>query len=107
MNPDIEFFLEEAFASLPPTSNAIGRVVVEPDYESAPAPGDPQQLRSEFTELLRGQNINDSALKSQDGLEIKIPNNYQLLSKYIRRITLHADSVEGDWVEVAPPGYWI
>ena len=107
MHPDLEFFLEDAFASLPPTSKNIGRVVVEPDYESASAPGDPQQLRSEFTKLLSGQTADDSALQSQEGFEVKIPSNYQLLSKYIRRITLHADSVEGDWVEVAPPGYWI
>ena len=107
MNPDIEFFLEDAFASLPSTSPAIGRVVVEPDYESAPTPGDPQQLRSEFTKLLSGQAADDSALQSQNGLEVKIPSDYQLLSKYIRRITLHADSVEGDWIEVAPPGSWI
>jgi len=107
MNPDIEDFLEDAFASLEPTSDAIGRVVVEPDYESGLAIDDPQQLRGEFVELLSGQKVDSDALKSQDGFEVKIPGRYKLISKYIRRITFHADSVEGDWVEVAPPGYWI
>ena len=107
MNPDLEDFLEAAFASLKPTSDAIGRVVVEPDYESGLTADESQQLRGEFTELLSGQNVEGNALKSQDGFEVKIPSSYKLLSKYIRRITFHADSVEGDWVEVAPPGSWI
>ena len=107
MNPEIEDFLENAFASVKPTSDEIGRVVVEPDYESGPAADDGQQLRSELIELVTGQHVDRAALNSQDGFEVTIPSRYKLLSKYIRRITLHADSVEGDWVEVAPPGYWI
>ena len=107
MNPEIEDFLEEAFAAIKPTSDAIGRVVVEPDYESGVAAGDSQQIRGELVELLKEQSVDDNALKSQDGFEVKIQSRQQLLSKYIRRITLHADSVEGDWIEVAPPGYWI
>ncbi|MBV9306605.1 MAG: hypothetical protein JOZ45_10715, partial [Acidobacteriaceae bacterium] len=81
--------------------------VVEPDYDSGVVADDEQQLRSEFIELLNGQNVDGNALKSHDGFEVKIPDRCKLLSKYIRRITFHADSVEGDWVEVAPPGYWI
>jgi hypothetical protein len=107
MNTNVEFFLEDAFASLQPTSPAIGRVVVEPDYESAPAADDLQKVRGELSELLSVQNPQQSELQSQNGFEIKVPSRYQLLSKYVRRITLHADSVEGDWIEVAPPGYWI
>ncbi len=107
MNPKIEDFLEEAFASIKPTSDAVGRVVVEPDYESGSAADDPQQLRGELIELLNNQNVDDHALKSQDGFEVKIPSRYQLLCKYVRRITFYADSVEGDWIEVAPPGNWI
>jgi hypothetical protein len=107
MNPDIEDFLEEAFASIKPTSDTIGRVVVEPEYESGIPTDDPQQLRGELIELLNGQSVDDDILKSHDGFEVSIPSRYQLISKYIRRITLHADSVEGDWIEVAPPGYWI
>lgn len=107
MNPDLEDFLEDAFASIKPTSDDIGRVVVEPDYDSGIVKNDKQQLRGEFLELLKGQNVDGSALKSPDGFEVKIPDCYKLLSKYIRRITLYADSVEGDWVEVAPPGNWI
>jgi hypothetical protein len=107
MHPDLEDFLENAFAAIKPTFDAIGRVVVEPDYDSQVTTDDGQQLRSEFLELLNGQNVDGHALKSHDGFEVKIPGRYKLLSKYIRRITLHADNVEGDWVEVAPPGYWI
>jgi hypothetical protein len=107
MNLEIEDFLENAFASIKPTSDAIGRVVVEPDYESGTAADDGQQLGSELTELLNEQRINKDALNSLDGFDVKIPSRYKLLSKYLRRITLHADSVEGDWVEVVPPGYWI
>ena len=107
MNPDIEDFLAAAFASIEPTSSAIGRVVVEPDYDAQSAADHSQQLRGELIDLLKGQSVDDNALKSQDGLEIKIPSRYQTLCKYVRRITLHADGVEGDWIEVAPPGYWI
>ena len=107
MNPDLEDFLEAAFTSIKPTSATIGRVVVEPDYDSGVIGSDSQGLRSELIELLNRQNVDGNALKSQDGFEVKIPSRYRLLSKYIRRITFHADSVEGDWVEVAPPGYWI
>jgi hypothetical protein len=107
MNPDLEDFLEKAFASMKPTSDAIGRVVVEPDYDSGVTANDSQQLRGELIELLSGQTVDGKELKSQDGFEVKISSRYQILSKYVRRITLHADSVEGDWIEVAPPGYWI
>lgn len=107
MNPNLEDFLEDAFSSIKPTSGTIGRVVVEPDYDSGTAADDGQQLRSEFLKLLNEQNVDGDALKSHDGFEVKIPDRYQLLSKYIRRITFHADGVEGDWVEVAPPGNWI
>ena len=107
MNLEIEDFLEAAFASIKPTSATIGRVVVEPDYEAKSATDNPQQLRGELVELLNGQSVNKGALNSRAGLEVTIPGRYQLLSKYIRRITMHADGVEGDWIEVAPPGYWI
>ena len=107
MNPSLEDFLEAAFTSIEPITSMIGRVVVEPDYESKESAGDSQQIRNELVELLKGQRLDSNALQSQDGLEISIPSRYQLLSKYVRRISLHADSVQGDWIEVAPPGYWI
>jgi hypothetical protein len=107
MNPDIEDFLEAAFTSVQPISASIGRAVIEPDYESTLATGDSQQLRSQLIELLSSQVVDEIALKSQNGFEVQIPSSYQLLSSYIRRITLHADNVEGDWIEIAPPGYWI
>jgi len=36
MNPQLEFFLEDAFNSVRPTSPEVGRVVVEPDYDVSP-----------------------------------------------------------------------
>jgi hypothetical protein len=51
--------------------------------------------------------VDGDSLGSPQGVDIDIAGAYRLLRKYIRRITLHADGVEGDWIEVAPPGYWI
>ena len=108
MNLEMENFLEAAFTSIKPTSDAIGRVVVEPDYESGTPADDAQQLRNSLIELLNSQqDVDSNALQSQDGFEVKIPDHYQHLSQCIRRITLHADKIEGDWIEVAPPGNWI
>ena len=36
MDPQLEFFLEEAFSAVRPTSPQIGRIVVEPDYDISP-----------------------------------------------------------------------
>ena len=102
MHTDIQPFLEDAFSTLTPTSNQIGRVVVEPDYE-ADAAGLSEQLKA----CIADQRIEAAGLASHDGLELKLAGDCSLLKKYIRRITLHADPVEGAWVEIAPPGNWI
>ena len=107
MNPELEFFLEKAFESVRPTSPEIGRVVVEPDYDVKPSREDARHLASELLQCLREQPIDAAALRSHDGFEIEVPGIYRRLAKYIRRITLHQDKVEGPWVEVAPPGNWI
>ncbi|MBV8832555.1 MAG: hypothetical protein JO108_25420 [Acidobacteriaceae bacterium] len=108
MNPDLEDFLEDAFASVKPTSPAIGRVVVEPEYENQlPRPGDANQLRDELARLIKEQSPDPAGLSSHEGVEISIPDAYPLLSKVVRRIILHADKAEGPWVEVEPPGNWI
>ncbi|MBV8551790.1 MAG: hypothetical protein JOY54_10845 [Acidobacteriaceae bacterium] len=107
MNPDLEFFLEDALRSIQPTSNQIGRVVVEPDYDVAPEPGDAAAAHDELIQLLKAQTLDSARLASHDGLGVRITDEYSLLKKYIRRITLYADRVEGEWIEVAPPGNWI
>ncbi len=108
MNPDLEIFLEEAFAPVQSTSVAIGRVVVEPDYENkVPAQADTRQLCDELITLLKEQSPDPAHLHSHEGVEIAIPETYSLLAKLLRKITLHADKAEGAWVEVEPPGNWI
>ena len=107
MNPELEFFLEKAFESVQPTSPEIGRVVVEPDYDVKPLHSDAGHLASELVQCLREQPIDTAALSSREGFEIAVPGIYRRLAKYILRITLHQDKIEGPWVEVAPPGNWI
>lgn len=103
MNPELDAFLNEAFQSVQPTSPGIGRVVVVPDFEATANPQDRDKLAEELTRLLREQPPDPA-----DGLDIQISNNYGLLAKYVRSITLHRDPpAEGAWVEVAPPGNWI
>jgi hypothetical protein len=107
MHPDLELFLEEAFQSVRQTSSEIGRVIVEPDYEVAPDPKDAGHLASELLQCLREVKVDKKALARRQGCDIEIPGAYRLLHKYIRQISLHADTVEGDWIEVSPPGNWI
>lgn len=107
MHPEIETFLDDAFGSIEPTSPAIGRVVVEPDYEISPTSADAAGLASELLECLREQAPAGLGLTSQEGVKVPIPGRYGLLTKYLRSITLHSDKLDGAWVEVAPPGNWI
>jgi hypothetical protein len=101
MHPDLEDFLETAFERIQPTSTAIGRVVIEPDYDAEPAPQEASVLTQQLTDQLR------QATSSASGFEVPLDSKYTILKKYVRRITLHSDSLEGPWVEVAPPGNWI
>jgi hypothetical protein len=107
MHPDLELFLEEALQGVEQTSPDIGRVVVEPDYDVEPDPKDAGHLASELLQCLRGAKPDKAALVGSEGQELEIPGAYRALRKYIRQITLHADPVEGSWIEVAPPGNWI
>src|ERR1700751_6131647 len=100
MNPDLEFFLENALESVPRTALQIGRAVIEPDYDVQPDPADCVPLREEIIRLLKAQVPDPVRLASHDGQEVQIPDAYPLVRKYIRRITLHADRVEGTWIEV-------
>jgi hypothetical protein len=107
MDPQLEFFLEEAFSAVRPTSPQIGRVVVEPDYDISPDQKERDQLADELVSCIQEQSPNASDLASPQGWELKIPTKYPLLTKYLRSITLHQTPAERPWVEVAPPGNWI
>ena len=108
MNPELDVFLNEAFQSVQPTSSAIGRVVVTPDFEADADPQDQGKLADELTCLLREQSPDPAAVTADNGIDIQISNSYGLLAKYVRSITLHRDPPpQGAWVEVVPPGSWI
>jgi len=104
MNLNVEAFLEDAFQSVEPTSDKIGRVVVEPDYEATVVPQDAVPLANELREYL---SHSPAPPDSPQGLEIAVPEASSLLKRYLRQITLHSDKIEGPWIEVAPPGNWI
>jgi hypothetical protein len=107
MHPELEFFLESAFDGVRPSLPNVGRVVVEPDYDLSPDEDEKQKLTEELEQLLSTQTVNPSAVSSSEGQALAIPGSLKTLSKYVRSVTLHADSVEGAWIEVAPPGNWI
>ncbi len=107
MNPDLETYLDEVFASVQPTSPEIGRVVLQPNYEDGPPSGDAEQLRVELVRLLQEQKPGLVGLESPEGIEILIPGQYQTLSKFVRTVTLHANRLDGPWVEIVPAGSWI
>jgi hypothetical protein len=107
MDPQLEFFLEDAFESVQPTSPEIGRVVVEPDYDTTPDEKERDQLAAELNSCIQEQSTDATDLGAPEGFELKITNKYPLLRKYVRSITLHQTPTERPWVEVAPPGNWI
>jgi hypothetical protein len=107
LDPQLEFFLEEAFRSVRPTSSQIGRVVIEPDYDISPDQQERDQLADELVRCIQEQSPNATDLVSPQGWELKIPTKYPLLTKYLRSVTLHQAPTERPWVEVAPPGNWI
>lgn len=107
MHAELEDFLESAFSSIQPSSASIGRVVVEPDYNVRPDLSYASHIAEQLSECIRSQPIAADKLASRTGLEANIGPEYGLLRKYLRRVTLHADPVEGPWIEIAPPGNWI
>ncbi len=107
MDPQLEFFLEDTFRSVRSTSSRIGRVVVEPDYDSSPNQQESDQLARELLRCIQEHPVNETDLASSDGFSIEIGEAYPLLAKYVRRITLHQTPSEQPWVEIAPPGNWI
>ena len=98
MHPELEDFLENAFDDVPRLSPGVGRVVVEPDYDVAPDETDRARLSDELQAFLSG--------RSELG-EARIDEGCHVLKKYLRSVRLYADSVDGPWIEVAPPGNWI
>jgi len=107
MNPDLETYLDEVFASVQPTSPDIGRVVLQPNYEDGPPSGNAEQLRAELVQLLQAQHPGLTGLESHDGVEIVVPDQFPTLHKFIRTVTLYANRLEGSWIEIVPAGSWI
>lgn len=107
MNPELEFFLENALEPVSPSSPAIGRVVIEPDYDVDFDAGHADLLRGEIIRFLQAQHPDPAALACHDGVDTAIPPGYPLLARYLRKVTFHADKMDGPWIEVAPPGNWI
>jgi len=107
MNPENEDILEDALQPIKPSSAEVGRVLIEPDYEVGIEPSDAKQLSIEIERLLQEQTPDPDKLTSHDGFTVKIPSQYPMLTKHIRRISLHSDRAEGQWIEVLPPGNWI
>lgn len=107
MDPQLEFFLEEAFSSVNSTSSDIGRVVIEPDYDITPDLEDQDHLSQELIRCIQRESPSAAQLASPQGWEVKTLKQYSILAKYVRRITLHKAPAELPWVEVAPPGNWI
>jgi hypothetical protein len=107
MDPQLEFFLEDALSSVQPTSPQIGRVVVEPDYDISPDEQERDQLAKELVRCIQERSANAAELSSHEGSKLNVPNKYSVLAKYVRSITLHQAPTEQPWVEVAPPGNWI
>jgi hypothetical protein len=107
VHAELEDFLERAFDSIQPTSSSIGRVVVEPDYNVQPDPSCAGHIAQQLSDCIRNQPLTSNRLATRGGLQANIGPEYDLLRKYLRRITLHAEPVEGTWIEIVPPGNWI
>jgi len=107
VNPSLEWFLEDIFRDIEPTSSAIGRVVLEPEYEATPNASDAPMLRDELIACMRQQAPGAADLASHDGAEVRMLSEFSTLSRYVRRVTLHQDRLPGSWVEITPPGNWI
>lgn len=107
MNPQLEFFLEDAFNSVRPTSAEVGRVVVEPDYDVSPDEQERDELANELVRCIQDHSPKAIGVASPQGVELAVPSKYPVLAKYVRSITLYQAPAEFPWVEVAPPGNWI
>jgi hypothetical protein len=107
MDPELEFFLEDAFSSVRPTSSQIGRVVIEADYDISPDHEERDQLANELVRCIQEHSPSPTELASHEGWKRNVPNRYPVLAKYVRSITLHQAPTERPWIEVAPPGNWI
>jgi hypothetical protein len=107
MDPQLEFFLEDAFASVRSTSPQVGRVVVEPDYDISPDEQEQNELADELIRCIQEHSPKAKELPPSEGWKLTVPSKYPVLAKYVRSITLHQAPTECPWVEVEPPGNWI
>lgn len=106
MNPEIEPMLEEAFESIEPVSTSVGRVAVEPDYDSGLSAGDVPQIKQELEKLLSSVQLSPDAIASHEGQTVNFSGSLTL-SRFVRKISLHGGEADKPWVEVVPPGNWI
>ena len=98
--------LEEALESIQPVSTAVGRVAVEPDYESGLTAADVPQIKAELEKLLNSLQLAPEDIASHDGQDVKFSES-PMLSRFVRKISLHGGEADKPWVEVVPPGNWI
>jgi hypothetical protein len=99
----LEAFIEDAFGGVQPTSTAISRVAVDPNYTAIADELELSRLAHELVRCIRAKTPNLSALRSPQGHDIPISDNYPMLRKYLRTITLYGEVVIGPWVQVEPP----
>lgn len=100
----LEAFLEDAFSRIRPTSAAVGRVIVDPDYATSADDLDLNGLADALVRCIQERTPDPAALSSPQGYDIEIPANYPLLKKYLHKITLYRDAGIGSWVQVEPSG---
>ena len=84
----IEAFLEDAFGSLKPTSSVVGHVEVEPIL--IPDEGERAELTKQLVRCIEEQTAKRINLTPQ-GYDIALSDNYPLLKKYLRAVTLKSD----------------
>ena len=98
--------LEDAFESIQPFTTSVGRVAVEPDYESGMTAADVPNIKSELEKLLGGLQYSAQAIASHDGQDVDFRGS-STLARFVRKISLHGGEADKPWVEVVPPGNWI
>ena len=95
-------FLEEAFKNITPHKSLakVGWVAIEPNYGGAQCVIDSESsaLTNDLASLLDDQP--PPGVLSPQGLDIPMPPDKPLLTKYIRTITLFEDQRIPPWVQV-------
>lgn len=104
---NVEAFLEDAFDKIQPISEEIGRVMIAPNYTVTADELDHNGLSDELARCIRQHKPDLTALRSPQGDDIPISQEYPLLRKYVRTITLYKEAGIGSWVQIEPPGNFV